>query len=139
MIYLDTSVVVPLFIAEPESEAVDAWLDTCNDPLVSSDWLLTEFASALAIKLRKRELSEAKATAVRKEFDRFCSDVCITPVSRAAFREAAQLTRKYQNGLRASDALHLAVAMEIGATSLATLDNRMAENARCLMLSVESI
>jgi predicted nucleic acid-binding protein len=35
--------------------------------------------------------------------------------------------------------LHLAVAKEIGATSLATLDNRMAENARCFMLSVESI
>ena len=52
MIYLDTSAAVPLFVREPASAAVDAWFETCSDPLLSSDWIVTEFASALSLKER---------------------------------------------------------------------------------------
>jgi len=39
-------------------------------------------------------------------------------------------------GLRAGDALHLAVAQEIGANTIATLDSTMANNAQRLKMGL---
>jgi hypothetical protein len=47
-------------------------------------------------------------------------------VERRQFRTAAAFADQYRPGLRAGDALHLAVAFENGAT-LRTLDRRLAE------------
>ena len=46
MIYMDTSAVVPIFIPEPSSNAIDAWLAVCSEQ--SSDLIVTESASALS-------------------------------------------------------------------------------------------
>jgi predicted nucleic acid-binding protein len=138
MIYLDTSIVVPMFVNEPSSDAVDAWLEACADTLVSSDWLITEFASAVSIKERNGELSNTKAIEVRQGFESFCAGLRLVPVSRAAFHDAARLAAQQEGGLRVGDALHLAVAREVGATSLATLDNKLADNAKQLALDVET-
>lgn len=37
MVYLETSAVVPLFVPEPSSEAIDEWLQTNEAALVSAD------------------------------------------------------------------------------------------------------
>ena len=60
MIYLDTSAAIPLFIPEPASDAVDAWFESCDETLISSDWILTEFASALSIKVRCGEIEQIR-------------------------------------------------------------------------------
>lgn len=139
MIYLDTSVAVPLLVPEPKTADVTAWFSGLNETLVGSDWLLAEFASAVSIKECVGELSESHAAMVRRTFESFCAGLRIVQVSRAAFREAARYAGQQNNGLRAGDALHLAVAMEIGAASLATLDGRLADNARRQALNVEPI
>lgn len=51
------------------------------------------------------------------------------PVTRAAFAAAADLVRDASSGLRSGDALHLAVAREIGAAAIATADAILAANA----------
>ena len=67
------------------------------------------------------------------------SGLRILPISRAAFQKAAELAMQHKHGLRAGDALHLAVALEIGAKSIATLDSVMAANAERLKIRVEMI
>ena len=136
MIYLDTSAAVPLFVAEPSSDQVDDWISACEIPLVSSDWIITEFASALSIKERSGTLTAKDAKAAWRSFEAFCqSGLRLAPVSRRAFAEAAKMVREPAHGLRSSDALHLAVALEIGAKTIATLDATMASNARRLKIS----
>ncbi len=135
MIYIDTSVAVPLFVAEPSSESVDRWFSACAIPLVSSDWIVTEFASALSIKERAGTLSAKDAKAAWRSFETFCqSGLRLAAVSRNAFETAARMARDSQYGLRAGDALHVAVAHEIGATTIATLDLSMAGNAKRLKM-----
>ena len=137
MIYLDTSAAVPLFVSEPASGQVEAWFAACDEPLVSSDWMVSEFGSALAIKTRTGALSARDANAVWRSFEDFChSGLRLAAVSRRAFAQAAALARHPAHGLRAGDALHLAVAREIGARSMATLDDLMATNAKRLMIKV---
>lgn len=135
MIYLDTSAAVPLFVPEPASAAVDTWFEGCAEALVSSDWIVPEFASALAIKERAGMLATKDARDAWREFEAFCGvGLRLLPVSREAFREAAALARQHAHGLRAGDALHLAIALEAGAKGLATLDATQADHARRLKL-----
>lgn len=137
MIYLDTSVAVPLFVPEPTSAEVDAWMESCASPLVSSDWILTEFSSALSLKERRGELTARQAAAAQKGFDEFCAaGLRLLPFSRKAFEEAAKLVRVVKSGLRAGDSLHLAMAIEAGATGFATADHTLERNAKAKGLSV---
>ena len=135
MVYLDTSAAVPLFVAEHSSDLIDRWISACEVPVVSSDWIVTEFASALSIKARSGTLSAVDAKAAWRSFKTFCgSGLRLAPVSRHAFAEAAKMVREPALGLRSSDALHLAVALEIGAKTIATLDATMAGSAKRLKL-----
>ena len=137
MIYLDTSAAVPMFVPEPASPAIEAWFESCTEPLVSSDWIVTEFSSALSIKVRKGEISAKQAQAAWKDFDAFCkSGLRLLPVSRKAFTEAAGMARNAASGLRSGDALHLAVALEVGASGIATADETLAKNAKASGLAV---
>ena len=136
MIYLDTSTAVALFVAEPASELVDAWLSACSVALVSSDWIVTEFASALSIKHRSGALGARDANVAWRNFEAFCrSGLRLFPVSRNAFEVAAQLVREPSHGLRSGDALHLAVAHEIGARTISSLDATMVANAKRLKMT----
>lgn len=136
MVYVDTSVVVPLLTMEPSSESVTEWFASLQEMPVSSDWLLTEFASAISIKVRTGQLSGVAAKAVHKEFQLLASSgLRLVPVSRTAFKAAADLAQAHIHGLRAGDALHLAVAQETGAKTIATLDGMMAKNAKRLKIT----
>jgi len=137
MVYLDTSVVVALLTVEPKTTAVAEWFRSLDEPPTSSDWLLTEFASALSIKARAGRLSDAQAKRVRKEFDALISGgLRLVPVGRSAFQRAADLVSQHRYGLRSGDSLHLAFALESGAGELATLDATLARNAKRNGLSV---
>ncbi len=70
MVYLDTSVLLPLFVREPQSEPVRAWLQALSqgDPTIS-EWTRTEFASAVGIMVRSRRLEEEIARAALRAFN----------------------------------------------------------------------
>jgi predicted nucleic acid-binding protein len=50
MVYVDTGVLVPLFLDEPHSLATAAWYAREKRELVAVAWCIPEFASALGIK-----------------------------------------------------------------------------------------
>lgn len=131
MIYVDTSVIVALLTVEPRTQEVIAWYAGLSETPTCSDWLLTEFSSALSIKLRTGQIGEANAKRVRKEFALMAEGgLRIVSVSRGAFGRAAEMVKPHAHGLRAGDSLHLAVALELGASQMATLDRTLATNAK---------
>ncbi len=137
MIYIDTSVIVALLTVEPSTKAVTAWFSGIKERPVSSDWLLTEFSSAISIKVRTGQLAEADAKAVHQEFQVLSSGgLHLSPVSRLAFKKAADMVQDHKYGLRAGDSLHLATAQEVGAQTIATLDGTMAKNAKRLKMAI---
>jgi uncharacterized protein len=130
MVYLDTSVAVPLFVPEPATDRVATWFAGCSDAIVAGDWIVTEFASALSLKERRREITTLQAQAVWSEFEEFCgTGLRLAPVTRKAFTEAALMLRNATTGLRSGDSLHLAIALEVGVSSLVTADATLAANA----------
>lgn len=131
MVYLDTSIAVALLIPEVKTASIRQWFATASDSIVSADWIVTEFASALSIKQRRGDITAPLARAVWREFDFFReAGLRLVPVTRDAFEEAGRLARDSASGLRSGDALHLAVALELGASSLATADTVLEANAR---------
>jgi predicted nucleic acid-binding protein len=139
-LYVDTSVLVSAFTREAATERVQAWFAK-QDPqqLAISDWVVTEFSSALSIKLRMNHLSvEQRASAVSLFTNLRAGSLATTPVMREHFLAAARFADQSGLGLRAGDALHVAVAADLGAT-ICTLDRRLAEAAIPLGVSAEMV
>ncbi|MGB4333526.1 MAG: type II toxin-antitoxin system VapC family toxin [Chromatiaceae bacterium] len=138
MIYVDTSVWVALMTPETGTAQVETWFRSNAEPLVSADWTLTEFHSAIAIKTRTGQVSPDQAGEVLALFERLTTGgLTLIPISRVAYRAAAELVDDYRQGLRGADALHLAVAQELGLQRFATLDRNQSLNARRLGLTLE--
>ncbi len=137
MIYLDTSIAIPIFLREAASSEILDWLDTPKKDLIAADWIVTEFASALFVKARRGDVAQESARSAWESFDRFCrSGLRLIPVTRTAFTRGADLIRKAQGALRAGDALHLAMALEAGVAEVATADDQFEQSAAAHGLAV---
>lgn len=137
MLYIDTSVLVALHVRESSSPAVLAWYAAVADKsdLVSATWCVTEFGSALGLKLRTAQINEKYAQEAWKKFQSLMNgDLRLLPMEQDDFHQAALLTLDAESGIRAGDALHLNCAQRSGARQIATLDAVMARNARRLKI-----
>lgn len=133
LIYVDTSVLVALIVPEPRSAVVARWYGRTRAELVSSAWCVPEFASALGIKQRTNQIDASQAQEAWQRFERLTSnDLSLLPVAAIVFSRAAALALDAPSALRAGDALHLAVAEQAGARSMATLDDVLGRNAERL-------
>jgi predicted nucleic acid-binding protein len=141
MKYLDTSVLVSALTAnEIASERVRAWFDGQDGgDLVISGWVVAEFSAALSIKLRTGALIETQRAQALAIFGAMVErSLRVLPIEGAHFRVAARICDQYASGLKAGDALHLAMAFERGAT-LYSLDRRQVEAAASLGIMAELI
>jgi predicted nucleic acid-binding protein len=118
---------------EVATERVLAWLSTADpDDLIISDWVMTELASALSIKVRTGQIDRVHQAHALAEFDRLSREtLTVLPVDRVHFKMAARLTSQHGLGLRAGDAVHLAFCEDRGLT-LCTLDRRLSEAGAAL-------
>lgn len=137
MLYLDMSLIVAALSNEAATTRVQDWL-SAQEParLLVSDWTITEMSSAMAIKLRSGRVDLAQRAAALSMFHLLVAQsFTVIPVTTRHFRTAARFVDQHDLGLRAGDALHVAVASEHGA-SVHTLDRRLA--AACPSLGVSA-
>jgi uncharacterized protein len=127
-LYLDTSLVVAALTREPKTAAVQDWLTSQpSTDLAISDWVVTEFSSALSLKLRTAQLIESNRAVAFAQFAALCAQTfTVLQVSGLHCRTAARFADQHTLGLRAGDALHLAICADHGAT-ICTLDRRQSD------------
>lgn len=139
MLYLDTSFAAPLFLPEESSARVIAFVRRLPvHEIAVSHWTTVEFSSLLARKVRGKELNAEEAAlaesgfeaAVGKSFAIFLPDG-------DDFAVARRYVRRLETGLRAPDALHLAIAANRGASAIYSLDKKLVAVGRILGLPVK--
>jgi uncharacterized protein len=131
-IYLDTSVLVSLFVEDAGTRRADAFLRGHPDALVVSDFAEAEFAAAIARRVRMGDVTKNQAQTVFAAFDVWKSGrTQRLPITTADVASAAIFTRRLDLTLRAPDAIHIAIAQRLGA-NLFTFDTKMAASARAL-------
>lgn len=115
--YVDTSALAKLVVAEPETNALEAWFAQIERNPVSSDLARTELLRAVRVApelvVRAREVLDS---------------VTLIQITTAMFEHAALLDPTM---LRSLDALHLSAALVLGddLEGLVTYDDRLAHAA----------
>jgi predicted nucleic acid-binding protein len=138
MLYFDTSFLTPLFLEEATSAEVEAFL--ARQPvgdLAISHWTRVEFSSLLAREVRMGGLDIDTARRTDAEFEAVMAEsfVVLTP----AIDDFA-LAKAYLGhpgaGLRAGDALHLAIASRPDVGVIHTFDKTLIRAAGLLGVNV---
>jgi uncharacterized protein len=130
--YADASPLVALFTPDAFSDRADIFVRDQRPVILVSDFAAAEFASALAKRVRTREISTDEAREAFLAFDawaRFRGARLETTSSDVAAAE--RILRRLELNLRAPDAINIAIADRYGA-ALATFDIRMADAATAL-------
>jgi uncharacterized protein len=133
--YLDTCIVLSLHVADVHTEAVTQSVKRMRGPIAMSLWAQVEIASALGAAVRRRDISAKLASVAFEEMQAFCAAAKALPVSPAALELATRSMLDFQLGLRAGDALHLALC-KLNKASLMSTDTVLCVAARKLGVKV---
>ncbi|WP_294337729.1 type II toxin-antitoxin system VapC family toxin [uncultured Sphingomonas sp.] len=111
-VYVDTSAVIAALVREPMTSAVRRWLfaQPAGEVFIS-DWTGPEVASALSVKVRVGALTIDQRAAAASTWQRLRNAHLHTlAVEADHFVSAARIADRHDLGIRAGDALHLAIA-----------------------------
>lgn len=122
VVYVDTSALGALLVAQPETMELVNWLDREDARLVSSD--------LLEVELRRMAIREGRD---QSRVSMILDGVSLAALDRATYRSAGFLPMQY---LRALDALHLEAAIRLDVDAVLTYDHRLGEAARAVGLDV---
>lgn len=136
MRYVDTSVLIAYMTPETGSAMAEAFMLSAGEPLAISSWTELELLSALGLKLRTKQLTEAAARAVVDAYIGLVSPhLHHLSVQDTEHRRAIMLLEGWKTALRAADGLHLAIAAANRAT-VYTFDRVMADSGKALGVSI---
>jgi uncharacterized protein len=134
MHYFDASFLIPLVRKEPTSDRVEAQVhELPRGSLVTSNWARVESWSGLGREVRMNRLDMRLFEDCCQKLDRLIvENFRVVAPTEDDFSMAARMLRKPQTGLRAGDALHLAIAQGIGVTQVLTMDRTMISAAAAM-------
>jgi len=127
MVYLDTSFLAPLILNEQTSVEVEHFIVSLTPAtLAISQWTRVEFSSLLARRVRMGGLATLEARAAEAQFDAVIDETfTVYAPTVDDFDLAKDYLRNHETGLRAGDALHLAIAKNRAAEAIYSLDKGM--------------
>lgn len=134
-VYLETSALVKLFVAERDSDRLNRSLAGLDDVLIS-DLTLTELSSSLGRRVREGQLAPARARRVYRDAHELAASCRRVELNPDAHRLAERLLLVSPLTLRTLDALHLALALASAAATVVSYDLRLREAARSHSLFV---
>lgn len=139
MIYLDASALVSLFMADVHSPAVRNYLRAERPVVGVSSFAVVEFASAVARRVRMGELIPAQANHLLNVFDGWtAANAEPLDLEPADVRVATTFVRRFELGLRAPDALHIAICQRLE-LPLLTFDGHQATAAQELGILLDPL
>ena len=121
-VYLDASVIVPLFVQEKTSEAVLAWM-------ASVDRAIAEVSSAMSYHVRRRNLDPDERDLAETKFNIWLDRAAAVREVEPEDVTACRFLLHRHPRLRTPDALHLAIVQRLEC-DLATYDHDLADAAR---------
>lgn len=125
--YVDTSVLLELIIDEDGSDRA-ALIWSAADAVASVNLIAVEARAAIAAARRGRRLTTARARDAAGELEALLRVLHLMPVTDELVSAAAELADV--EGLRGYDAVHLAAALEIGATVFSSADTALCAAAQ---------
>jgi hypothetical protein len=137
VVYIDTSALVPMIVTETGTPPIVAWLANQRDdaPAIST-WTRVELVSAISGKIRASVIAPSEAVrALAWARSQLLPRFRLVTLESADVEAAESLLERFELGLRAGDALHVAVVRRLG-ESLLTLDRRLAAGAEALGIEV---
>ncbi len=120
--YLDTSVVVPLFVSEVHSTVASDWLRAVERALFFSNLVAGEFTSTLSRLVRNSEITQNEAEAIRNSAHNWL-EIVATRVEHLDIdiEAAAAMVVTPLPKLLMPDAIHIATCKRLG-LKFVTLD-----------------
>ena len=143
MRYFDSGVLLKLYLPEPNAvQAVTLVQSASSSPVLTALQLL-EMRSAIRQKQGRNEVTDAECQALLSNFDQDVASgfyVRVAPAWDKIFTRAETLSSQHTVSTlcRTLDTLHVALALDLGATEFCTFDQRQAAMARLAGLTVVS-
>jgi predicted nucleic acid-binding protein len=143
MIYLDTSVLVSMHIRDANTPAALILVRGTDEALLMSSLAEFETVNAFSLRVFRNEMQPINRDhAVRDLGDDVQYGVLtLLPLPDSAFARAKVLAQTLTStiGVRALDLLHVAAAIELGASSLFTFDLKQHRTAQAAGLKVNHL
>ncbi|MGB8151732.1 MAG: type II toxin-antitoxin system VapC family toxin [Candidatus Cybelea sp.] len=138
MLYLDTSFLAPLVLPESTSDRIAAFVRRLPvEELTVSHWTRVEFFSLIARDVRMSVLDAATGARADARFEAMVdASFAVLLPNAEDFGLAKRYLGKFNTGLRAGDALHLAIAGNRQAAAIYSLDKGLLMAGRLLDLPV---
>ena len=138
MLYFDTSFLAPLIMPEATSDRIAAFVRSLPaEEFTVSQWTRVEFSSLIAREVRIGGLDVQAATRADARFEAMLDESFSVLLPNAEdFGLAKRYLGQFETGLRAGDALHLAIASNHRASTIFTLDHALLNAGKILGLPV---
>jgi predicted nucleic acid-binding protein len=138
VLYFDTSFLAPLILREATSDKIAAFVRRLPAAeLAVSHWTRVEFSSLIAREVRMGGLDVHAAARADARFEAMVDESFSVFLPDAGdFGLAKRYLCRFETGLRAGDALHLAVANNRRAAAIYSLDKTLLRAGKILDLPV---
>ena len=138
MLYFDTSFLAPLILPEATSDKIAAFVARLpTEDFAVSHWTRVEFSSLIAREVRMGGLDVQAAARADARFEAMVDESFSVLLPNAGdFGLAKRYLGQFETGLRAGDALHLAVANNHRASVIYSLDRTLLNAGKILDLPV---